>query len=79
MAGNAGKGRPRGVPNRLSNELREMILDSLHAVGGADYLCRMAEEQPVAYLSLLGKLLPLEARLGAGPGEVVITWVAPSG
>lgn len=77
MAGNAGRGRPRGVPNRLSGELREMILASLHAVGGVDYLCRMAHEQPVAYLSLLGRLLPLEARLSETPTRIEVVWLPP--
>jgi hypothetical protein len=78
MAGNAGKGRPRGVPNRLSGELREMILESLHAAGGVAYLSRMADEQPAAYLSLLAKLLPLEASLDAGPGQFVVSWLPPT-
>jgi hypothetical protein len=38
----------------------------------------MADEQPAAYLSLLAKLLPLEASLDAGPGQFVVSWLPPT-
>ena len=41
-------------------DLRRMILDALHAAGGQDYLARQAEQNPVAFMGLLGKVLPIE-------------------
>ena len=55
-------GRKRGTPNRLGREVREFIREALDREGGAEYLQRAAREQPVAFLGLLGKLLPAEIR-----------------
>lgn len=54
----AGKGRPKGSVNKVTKTIREAIEASFDKVGGADYLARMAEEQPTAYMTLLGKVLP---------------------
>lgn len=58
--GNAGKGRPKGAANKLTKTIKEAIELSFEKVGGADYLARMAEEQPSAYMTLLGKVLPTQ-------------------
>ena len=46
-------------PNKATNELKEMILQALDKSGGVDYLVRQAEEKPVAFLALVGKVLPM--------------------
>jgi hypothetical protein len=38
-----------------------MIVKALNRVGGVMYLARQAEENPSAFLSLLGRILPKEA------------------
>jgi hypothetical protein len=53
-----GPGRPKGVPNKTTTALKEMILNSLHRVGGEEYLARLAIENSSAYASLIGKVLP---------------------
>lgn len=58
-------GRPKGVPNKLTGEVRAMILAALDAAGGQTYLERIARENPVAFLSLLGRLLPHEVKAQA--------------
>ena len=76
--GNAGKGRPRGVPNKTTSAMRELVLQALDEAGGVEYLARMAEEQPVAFLGLVGRLLPLEARIEAATAQrVEFSWKAP--
>lgn len=58
--GNAGKGRPKGAQNKLTRTIKEAIEVSFEKVGGADYLAQMAIEQPSAYMTLLGKVLPTQ-------------------
>ena len=55
-----GAGRPKGVPNKLTKTIKDAIEAAFDQVGGPDYLARMAEEQPVAFMSLLGKVLPTQ-------------------
>ncbi|WP_315132823.1 hypothetical protein [Achromobacter marplatensis] len=72
--GNAGKGRPPGVPNKENKQLREMILEALDRKGGADYLVTQAEQNPKAFLSLLARVLPLQVTGdGGGPLDHSIT------
>jgi hypothetical protein len=56
--GKPGPGRKKGVPNKVTMALKEMILASLDDVGGRAYLARLAIENSSAYSSLLGKVLP---------------------
>lgn len=54
----AGKGRPKGAVNKLTKTIREAVEISFAQIGGADWLAKMADDQPVAYMTLLGKVLP---------------------
>ena len=51
-------GRRKGTPNKLSGALKDMILTALDRAGGVAYLVRQSEENPVAFMALLGKVLP---------------------
>lgn len=53
-------GRQKGTPNKLTRTIKEAIEASFDQIGGVDYLVRMAEEQPTAYMALLGKVLPAQ-------------------
>jgi hypothetical protein len=59
---NAGKGRPKGAVNKVTKNLREMILGALDDAGGQAYLAEQAHENPPAFMALLGRVLPPEAR-----------------
>lgn len=65
-----GAGRKKGVPNKLTSDLKEMILQALAGVGGVQYLQRQAKEKPAAFLTLVGKVLPLQV---TGPGGAPVT------
>jgi hypothetical protein len=53
-------GRERGTPNKLSADVRAMILAALDRVGGEDYLAEQATANPKAFMSLLGRLIPTQ-------------------
>jgi hypothetical protein len=68
-------GRQRGTPNRLTGDVRAMILGALSEVGGQSYLARQAEQNPVAFMALVGRVLPLQAADHDGERlEVVFHW-----
>ena len=57
-SGNAGKGRKAGVPNKLTKDLKAMVLGALEANGGQKWLEAQMEKNPTAFMTLLGKVLP---------------------
>jgi hypothetical protein len=60
MPPNAGKGRKAGVPNKVTGDVKAMILGALEQAGGQAYLAEQAEQNPGAFLSLIGKVIPKE-------------------
>lgn len=64
-------GRQKGVPNKLTADVKSMILGSLSRAGGEDYLLARSQDQPVAYMALVGKVLPLQLT-GEGGGAIII-------
>ena len=56
-------GRKKGVPNKITADLKGMILSALDAVGGQKYLVEQAKENPTAFLTLVGKVLPKEVHV----------------
>lgn len=54
----AGMGRKKGSVNKITKTIKEAIEVSFIQVGGAEYLAQMAVDQPVAYMTLLGKIIP---------------------
>jgi hypothetical protein len=63
-----GPGRPKGMPNKATAQLKDMILTALGNAGGAEYLEARAKDPRTAsaFLSLIGKVLPMTIQ---GPGE----------
>ena len=55
-----GYGRKKGTPNKATADIKAMILGALSDVGGRDYLARQAVENPGSFLTLVGKVLPLQ-------------------
>lgn len=74
----AGKGRPKGARNKLTRDVKEMILGALTAVGGQRWLEEQAKANPIAFMTLLGKVLPLQVT-GEGGGPMVINLVKYDG
>ena len=65
-------GRPKGVANKMTTELKDMIKQALDESGGVDYLKNCALENPTAFLSLLGKIIPKDLNVSGTDGEPLI-------
>jgi len=69
------KGRPKGIPNKVNAELKDMIRNALEKAGGEKYLVRQAEENPTAFMTLLGKILPKDLVVSGDEDNPIITEV----
>lgn len=56
-------GRPKGATNKFTRDMREMIFQAFENAGGVEYLTTQAAENPVAFMALLGKIVPKEVAL----------------
>jgi hypothetical protein len=67
----AGPGRPKGSMNKVTAELKDMILQALDGAGGIEYLQDRAKDPRTAsaFLSLVGKTLPLTVKGTGANGE----------
>lgn len=54
-------GSRKGIPNKTTAQLKDMILQALDKSGGVDYLVERANDPKTAaaFLSLVGKVLPM--------------------
>jgi hypothetical protein len=61
----AGKGQPKtggrskGTANKVTADVKAMVLDALDQAGGVAYLLTQAQSNPNAFLTLVGKVLPM--------------------
>ena len=74
---NAGKGRIKGVPNKTTALLKDAILRAAENAGGPEgmvgYLQTQAIVNPGPFMSLLGKVLPMQVTgEDGGPLTVVL-------
>lgn len=79
---NAGKGRKKGVPNKTTALLKDAILKAAEQAGGEGgmigYLQKQASENPGPFMSLLGKVLPMQVT-GEDGGALQIVINKPGG
>lgn len=52
-------GSRKGRPNKITADVKAMILAALDKAGGVDYLLKQAQTNPNAFLTLVGKVLPM--------------------
>ena len=80
--GKPGPGRPKGVPNKINSQVRDAIIEAAQKAGGeggmVGYLTLQATENPGPFLSLLGKVLPMQLADADGekiifPSEIILT------
>jgi hypothetical protein len=58
-AGQRRGGRKKGTPNKVTGQLKDMILGALEDEGGQHYLREQARTNPNAFLALVGRVLPM--------------------
>lgn len=54
-----GGGRKKGQLGKNTAALKEMILQALDESGGVNYLKAQAKDNPTAFMTIVGKVLPL--------------------
>ena len=73
--GKPGPGRKPGIPNKANGLLRDAIIQAAEDAGGKDgivgYLTQQAKKHPAAFLSLIGRVLPLQVQ-GRGAAEQIV-------
>lgn len=67
-----GGGSRKGIPNKITGDLKAMILGALDDAGGRDYLRQQALDNPGPFLALIGKVLPTQVT-GPGDGPVQVS------
>ena len=72
-------GRQKGTANKPNQEIKDMIreaLDGAHEEGGVEYLKARARDNPTAFLTLIGKIIPADVNAKLS-GNVTISWPLP--
>lgn len=72
----AGRGRPKGSPNKTTAAVKEMVVQALDEAGGVQYLLTQATANPTAFLTLVGKVLPLQVS-GEDGGAITVVIQKP--
>ena len=49
-----------GMPSKFNTSIKQMVERALHKAGGVEYLTEQARANPVAFLGLVGKVLPMQ-------------------
>lgn len=73
-----GPGRKKGIPNKINSLLKDDILkaaDTAHPEGRVAYLRQQAQQNPVAFMGLLGKVLPMQIEGTGEAGEIIFRTV----
>lgn len=60
-----GGGSRKGIPNKVTAEVREAIQNAFVKAGGEDYLVKVAKKSPAVFCKLLGMTLPKDVNLNA--------------
>jgi hypothetical protein len=68
-------GRPKGIPNKINIDIKNMIMEALEDAGGKQYLIRQAEENPGAFMGLVSKIIPKDINANVS-GEIKLVRVS---
>lgn len=76
---NAGKGRKKGVPNKLTQDAKLAMEMAFAGIGGVSALTAWAKEQPTEFYKIWSRLIPKDVEVsgkdgGPIPVSVTIRW-----
>lgn len=66
-------GRKKGSGNKASVEIKDMIRGALNDAGGQKYLKAQSEKNPVAFMGLIGKIIPADVNAKL-QGDFTFRW-----
>lgn len=66
---NAGKGRRKGVPNKMTQSAKEAFQQAFDSLGGAKNLATWARDNETEFYKIYSRLIPVEQRLADPNGE----------
>lgn len=66
-------GRKMGTTNLITSDVKAMILGALSDVGGRRYLSAQAIKNPVAFLALVGRIIPREMTVKTNEATLEVT------
>ena len=75
-------GRPQGIPNKLTADVKAAILEAFENAGGASYLLTVAQSSPQVFCALLGKVMPTQVSMtdaDGGPAEITVRFIKADG
>lgn len=58
----SGAGRKAGIPNRLTMDIKQAIMEAFEKLGGADYLVKVGKKDPKIFFTLLAKIVPQQTK-----------------
>jgi hypothetical protein len=68
-------GRVKGVPNKLTGDIKAMIVEAFKKAGGVEYLVKQSQVNPIAFMGLVGKVLPLQISGDQkNPVQIKVSW-----
>lgn len=75
-------GSRKGIPNKNTGLIREMIAKALDEAGGVDYLvdCARDPRSKAAFLGLIGKVMPVQVQADVNAnvnGSIEVRFVKP--
>lgn len=62
-------GRKAGVPNKVSRQVKENVVEVFDRIGGVDHMVRWAQEYPTEFYKFYVKMMPTQSEISGMDGE----------
>lgn len=63
-------GRKKGTPNKIPHTVKQAIERAFIELGGHEYLVEQGKNNPTAFLTLLGKVMPTQINANVNTREL---------